>query len=70
MINPERIILAGSLMRIWPVLQKELESAFFPRHRHALVQPTNVPVDALYLKGAVERALQLVLAESDSPGTF
>ncbi len=68
MINPERIILAGSLMRIWPVLQKELSLAFFPRHHHAIVQPTKVPVDVLYLKGAVERALYQVLAESNPFG--
>lgn len=69
MINPERIILAGSLMRLWPVLQKELGLAFFPRHHHTLVQPTNVPVDVLYLKGAVDRALHQVLAEFNRLGT-
>lgn len=65
MINPERIILAGSLMRIWPMLQKELELAVFPRYRRPTVQATKVPVDVLYLKGAVERALQQVLADSN-----
>lgn len=67
MINPERIILAGSLMRIWPVLQKELGLAF-PPHHHTIVQPTKVPVDVLYLKGAVDRALNQVLAESNRLG--
>lgn len=66
MINPERIILAGALMRIWPVLQTELDLNFLPRH-HAVVQPTKIPVDALYLRGAIERALQLVLSDPDHP---
>jgi predicted NBD/HSP70 family sugar kinase len=68
MVNPERIVVAGSLMRIWPVLQKELEAAFFPRHHHTRIEPTKVPVDVLYLKGAVERALQEVLAKSNRSG--
>lgn len=67
MINPERIILAGSLMRIWPLLQKELGLTIFPLHHHTLVQPTKVPVDVLYLRGAVERALHQVLTESNPP---
>ncbi len=62
MINPERIILAGSLMRIWPYLQQELELAVLARH-HTRVQPTKVPVDMLYLRGAVERALHEVLSD-------
>lgn len=69
MINPERIILAGSLMRIWPVLQEELKLTFFPRHHHTLLQPTKVPVDVLYLRGAVERAVHQVLTESSQLGS-
>lgn len=65
MLNPQRIILAGSLMRIWPILERELKLAFFPRHHRTLVQAIKVPVDVLYLKGAVERALQQVLADSN-----
>lgn len=64
MLNPERVILAGSLMRIWPYVQRELELQFFPRHQ-TLIQPTKVPVDVLYLKGAIERALQQVLSETN-----
>jgi predicted NBD/HSP70 family sugar kinase len=65
MVNPERIVVAGSLTRIWPVLQKEVEAAFFPRHHHTRIEPTNVAIDVLYLRGAVERALQEVLARSN-----
>lgn len=68
MVNPERIVVAGSLTRIWPVLQKKVEAAFFPRHHHTRIEPTNVPIDVLYVKGAVERALQEVLARSNCLG--
>lgn len=63
MLNPERIILAGSLMRLWPAIQEELGAAAFPRQRHTLLQATQLPVDLLYLRGAVERALQSALTE-------
>lgn len=72
MLNPERIILAGSLMKLWPILEKELESSACYRQRHTLLQATQLPVDTLYLRGAVERALQQALAESPKkslPGT-
>lgn len=63
MLNPERIILAGSLMRLWPMLQEELGAAAFPRQRYTLLQATQLPVDLLYLRGAVERALQCALTD-------
>ena len=37
-LNPERIILAGALTKIWSVLEKKLKSAFFLPHHHALIE--------------------------------
>lgn len=64
-LNPERIILAGSVTRIWPALQKELKSVYFLPHHHALIEPIDIPVDSLFLKGAIERALDMVLLASN-----
>jgi N-acetylglucosamine repressor len=60
-LNPERILLAGAITRVWPVLEKELKTAFFLPHHHAMIQCVDVPVDNLFLKGAIERALDAVL---------
>jgi N-acetylglucosamine repressor len=65
-LNPERIMLAGSITRIWPVLEKKLKSAFFLPHHHARIQGIESPIDSLFLKGAIERALDAVLLESSS----
>ncbi len=64
-LNPEQIVLAGALMRVWPLLNKELQSAFFLPHHHVLLKPLNVPIDILYLHGSVEKALNLVLSGSN-----
>jgi predicted NBD/HSP70 family sugar kinase len=66
-LNPEKILLSGAMMKIWPVLEKELKSAFFLPHHHALIQRVDSPVDELFLKGAIERALDVVLLDSSSP---
>ncbi len=65
-LNPERILLAGAVAAVWPVLQKELKSVFFLPHHHALIQPIEVPADSLFLKGAIERAIDMVLSASNS----
>jgi predicted NBD/HSP70 family sugar kinase len=63
-LNPERILLAGALTSVWPKLEPELRSAFFLPHHHAIIQPIDVPVDSLFLRGAVERAIDLVIERS------
>ena len=68
MLNPEKIIIAGALTRGWDVLQRELKSVFFLPHHHAMIQPVDVPVDTLFLRGAAERAIDMVLSNS-SQGT-
>jgi hypothetical protein len=55
--------LAGALMRVWPFLEKDLQAAFFLPYHHVDLQPVKTPIDTLYLRGAVERALNLVLAD-------
>lgn len=45
----------------------DLEKSISPRRHRALVQATQVPVNVLYLKGAVERAVQQVLTEPNRP---
>lgn len=65
-LNPEKILLAGEMMKIWPVLEKKLKSVFFLPHHHALIQPVDSPVDVLFLKGAIERAIDMVLLDSSS----
>jgi glucokinase len=65
-LNPEKILLAGEMMKIWSVLEKKLKSAFFLPHHHALIQRVDSPVDVLFLKGAIERALDMVLLDSSS----
>ncbi len=67
-LNPERILLAGTVTAVWPVLQKELKSVYFLPHHHALIQPIDVPADSLFLKGAIERAIDMVLSASNSRG--
>lgn len=62
--NPERIILAGALMRVWPLLHKELQSAFFLPYHHVVLQSLKTPIDTLSLRGAVEKAVGIVLSES------
>jgi predicted NBD/HSP70 family sugar kinase len=64
-LNPERILLAGAVTAVWPALQKELKSVFFLPHHHALIQPIDVPADSLFLKGAIERAIDMVLSASN-----
>ena len=59
-------MLAGSITKIWPVLEKKLKSAFFLPHHHARIQGIESPIDSLFLKGAIERALDAVLLESSS----
>jgi predicted NBD/HSP70 family sugar kinase len=70
MLNPERILLAGALTEIWPVLERELRSAFFLPHHHSIIQPIDTPVDTLFLRGAIDRAIDLVLerAAEKTPG--
>ena len=62
--NPERIILAGALMRLWPLLDKDLQAAFFLPNHHVILQSLKTPIDTLYMRGAVERALSVVLSGS------
>jgi predicted NBD/HSP70 family sugar kinase len=62
-LNPEKIVLGGALARVWPFLQKELKSAFFLPHHHAMIEAIDVPVDALFMKGAVQRAIDLILTK-------
>ena len=63
--NPEQIVLAGALMRVWPLLDKQLQSAFFLPHHHILLKPLKAPIDTLYLRGAVEKAVSMVLSGSE-----
>jgi predicted NBD/HSP70 family sugar kinase len=67
-LNPERIILAGALTRAWPLLEEELRSAFFLPQHHALLQPAMEPVDTLFIKGAIELALDVVLTQTAEHG--
>jgi N-acetylglucosamine repressor len=66
-LNPEKILVAGAITKIWPVLEKKLKSAFFLPHHHALIRRVDAPVESLFLKGAIERALDVVLLNSSSP---
>jgi predicted NBD/HSP70 family sugar kinase len=61
-LNPERILIAGAMTAIWPVLEKELKTAFFLPHHHAIIEPVEIPADSLFLRGAIERAIDLILA--------
>lgn len=63
-LNPERIIVGGTITRVWSSLEPELKSAFFLPDHHALVEPIDVPIDQLFIRGAVERALSIVLTET------
>ena len=63
-LNPERIVLAGALTQIWPLLEKELRSAFFLPQHHAMVEHVDGPVDMLFLKGAIELGLDIVLSQT------
>jgi predicted NBD/HSP70 family sugar kinase len=65
-LNPEKILMAGAITKIWPVLERNLKSAFFLPHHHALNQYVDSPIEALFLKGAIERALDMVLLDSSS----
>lgn len=62
MLNPQKIMVAGALTRVWPVLQQELKSVFFLPHHHAMIQPVDLPIDTLFLQGAIERGIDLVLS--------
>jgi len=63
-LNPSRIIFAGALTRIWPIVERELRSAFFLPEHHAMVQPAVDSLDVLFLKGAIESGLDIVLAQT------
>ena len=63
--NPEQIVLAGALTRVWSLLDRELQSTFFLPHHHILLKPLKTPIDTLYLRGAVEKALSVVLSGSE-----
>ncbi len=65
MLNPEKIMIAGALTRVWPILQQELKSVFFLPHHHAMIQPVDLPVDTLFLHGAIEQGIDLVLSRSN-----
>jgi predicted NBD/HSP70 family sugar kinase len=65
-LNPEKILMAGAITKIWPVLERKLKSAFFLPHHHALIQCVESPIEALFLKGAIERALDMMLLDSNS----
>jgi predicted NBD/HSP70 family sugar kinase/biotin operon repressor len=65
-LNPEKIVLAGALTRVWPTLEKQLKSAFALPHQHTLIQRVDSPLDTLFLKGAIERALDVVLTSTSS----
>ena len=62
-INPERIVIAGALTRVWPILQKELKLALFLSHHNAKVQAIQLPADTLFMQGAIERAIDLAIAQ-------
>ncbi len=62
MLNPERILIAGALTKVWPAVQKKLVSeSMFPHHT-SVIQPVRTPVDTLFLRGAIETGIDLVLS--------
>lgn len=61
MLNPERILIAGALTKVWPAVQKELVAESLLPHHHSVIQPVRTPVDALFLRGAIETGIDLVL---------
>ena len=67
-LNPERIVLAGAITRVWPVLEKALKSTFFLPYHQALIQPTSSPLDSLFLKGAIDGAVDILLSNAAGRG--
>ncbi len=65
MLNPEKILIAGALTAVWPILQEDLKAAFFLPHHHAMIQPVELPVDQLFLRGAIECGIDLVVSRSN-----
>jgi hypothetical protein len=70
MLNPGKIIIAGALTAVWPLLQEELKAAFFLPHHHALIQPVELPVDTLFLRGAIECGIDLVLSRTNNRQSY
>lgn len=69
-LNPEKVLIAGAITRIWPVLERKLKSVFFLPHHHALIQSVETPIESLFMKGAIERSLDLILLSSSSPANM
>jgi predicted NBD/HSP70 family sugar kinase len=70
MVNPERIIIAGALANAWPVLEKELKSSSFLPHHRTIIEPMTTSVDTLFLRGAIDSALQQVFFEGSNETSF
>lgn len=61
MLNPEKILIAGALTKVWPEIKKGFVADSLLPHHHSVIQPVCVSVDTLFLHGAIETGIDLVL---------
>ncbi len=62
-LNPQRIVIAGELTRVWSLIQQTVESAYSAGDVRVRAYPARFGVDALALQGAVVLALRSVFAQ-------
>jgi predicted NBD/HSP70 family sugar kinase len=61
-LNPERIVLAGEITKIWGLIQRTIEQAYSAGRIQLKVYPARFDLEILSLKGAVILALRKVFA--------
>jgi len=61
-LNPQRIVLAGEITRVWELVRQTVESAHFSTSMKIQVHPARFDLDILSLQGAIALALRKVYA--------
>jgi predicted NBD/HSP70 family sugar kinase len=64
-LNPEMILIAGEITRVWGLVQQTIETAHCPGGMRLRVNPARFNLDVLSLQGAVVLALQEAYASPE-----
>jgi len=57
LLNPRTIVIAGRLTRVWELLEDSLREVIRSSRIPATIRPASLPVDELFMKGAITLAL-------------